>query len=127
MDKSTLAALLEKLKEGGPFRHRCGRCNQTREIIVRIEYEHGEAGSVLSAWPEFDLDPPCPGLVCQENDIVYDERPPTEEELNDCHDPEREYGANCPFGKYFDMTPDIDQERVLGRYAERKLWRRELS
>ncbi len=108
-----------------PIEHRCYLCGVTRQISVRWEQETGDFGTVLSTWPEFDLEPSCPGLKYVEDDIS-DLRHPNETELLESRDPEMDFGCNCPFGLYFEGAPDPDQERVLGIQMGRKQGRLEV-
>lgn len=52
----------EKAARSEVFQHRCQMCGKDKRITVRIEHEFGEFGSILSSWPEFDVEPECLGF-----------------------------------------------------------------
>ncbi len=51
------------------YEHHCQHCQKDKKVTVRIEHEYGEAGSVLSSWPEFDVEPECFGFHDPEGDV----------------------------------------------------------
>ncbi len=52
------------------YEYNCRMCQEDKKVTVRIEQEFGEFGSVLSSWPEFDVEPPCLGFTGDEGDAV---------------------------------------------------------
>lgn len=54
---------LKKLcDEARVFDYHCRMCDEDKQVTVRIEHEYGDFGSVLSSWPEFDVEPKCLGF-----------------------------------------------------------------
>ncbi len=86
------------------FNTYCDRCNTKAVVTVRIEQETGDFGSVLSSWPEFDLDEDCPGP----------------RELNEFLEEEERIPENCPFHRYQEWQYNPPCMDVLGQYHERK-------
>ena len=52
------------------YEYHCRMCDEDKKVTVRIEIESGEFGSILSSWPEFDVEPPCLGFVGGDDDGV---------------------------------------------------------
>lgn len=70
-----------RLLAAKPYEFHCEECGQDRKVCVRIEREYAEMSSqVLSAWPEFDLEPACDGPMPEMFGEDEEQREPTQ-----CH------------------------------------------
>lgn len=94
------------------FKHNCGMCGRDVTVRVWIEYEHGEMGTVLGAWPEFDVTPACLGPPPEELWEEVDGRWVFRRD-DECNPEE------CPFHRHFGDTHP-EQEIVLAARRERR-------
>ena len=88
------------------IKRRCDCCGIERKITVSWEQEYGElGGGLLSSWPIFELDPPCPGP----SDTGEEPQPDL-----------------CPFSRYFgDIHPEQEiVEALSGKQRAEQILRR---
>jgi hypothetical protein len=125
--KKRCEAAMEALKSC-TLEHHCQHCNEDKKIAVRIEHEYGEFGSVLSSWPEFDVEPRCLGFHDPEGDIDL-LKPVTPEMIEEDELTEIEIERaqeRCAF-YYEEPWDNPDGAWVLGMNQERARQRKVLS
>lgn len=103
----------------GPYNFKCWECDTIRTIHIRREEERGDFGTLLSAWLEYDVSPPCLGFT-DDSDEIYSYQKVTPQLIKEADLDAERCAERCPFHKYYENDHLDPVSFILGMRSERK-------